>query len=409
METLATTLLLGLLTQKIRVPKPPSRTPIIRKIVALKPGQSLESCKAMVAEHGGKIIKSLPLINAVLCEFTEEESHVSLASRPEVLDVHDDIKLTICIMEPAEEEVNKSISSPFPFPFLWPVRPIRRKTPAAQPAQQVGWNIQQIQAWPYQSTGKRVKVAVIDTGIALNHPDLKDNIKGGINVINNGASYNDDNGHGTHVAGIIGALNNEIGVVGVAPEVDLYAVKAFDSRGQGNLSDVVEGIQWCIDNDIKIVNMSFGSQEENAVFRQAFQTAARRGLIMVAAAGNEKERNSVTYPGKYSEVLAVSALTQQGTLADFSSWGKEVGIAAPGVNIRSTYLNGGYKELSGTSMAAPHVTGAVARLMAKYGNIRTSQIVPHLKRTAVWMRGLSKEQQGAGMVNVARALQRPPM
>lgn len=373
--------------------------PKVKKIVTLKKGQSSASCSALVEQHGGKIIKELPLINAVLCEFAKEQGLASLLSRSEVLNVHNDIKIKILVAEP-KEVINKAV---FYSPLFYPVR--RRKS--SQANQEAGWNMEMIGAWPYKAEGKQVKVGIMDTGIEINHEDLQENIKGGINIMNPGASFTDNNGHGTHVAGIIGARNNDVGIVGVAPEVDLYGIKVLDANGEGNLSDAITGLQWAIDNDVKIVNMSFGSTEDNDAYRQAFQAASREGLIMVAAAGNEKKYDSVTYPAKYSEVIAVSALNKQGGLAEFSSWGKEVGIAAPGESIRSTYLNSDYKELSGTSMAAPHVTGAIARMMGKYGSNR-APIIMHMRRTASWMPGLNSEQQGAGMINVSRALQWQP-
>ena len=170
----------------------------------------------------------------------------------------------------------------------------------------------------------------MDTGIHVQHPDLKENIKGGINLVGNPSDYSDDNGHGTHVAGIVGALNNDIGIVGVMPKVDLYAVKVFNSAGEGSLSDIIRGLQWCINNKIKLVNMSFGSATDNTTFREVFQNAEKAGVIMVVAAGNDGNEHKMQFPAKYPETIAVSSLNASNNISSFSSYGPEVDIIAPG-------------------------------------------------------------------------------
>ena len=133
----------------------------------------------------------------------------------------------------------------------------------------------------------------------------------------NTSDLSDPNGHGTHVAGIIGALNNDIGVVGVLPGANLYAVKVFDSKGQGSLSDIIHGLQYCIENGIKVVNMSFGSDEDNASFQQAFQNAEKAGIIMVAAAGNDRYQHKIQYPGqvfKYDHGIRAQSIREHRVL-----------------------------------------------------------------------------------------------
>ncbi|MCP8968992.1 S8 family serine peptidase [Ectobacillus ponti] len=232
-------------------------------------------------------------------------------------------------------------------------------------SQTTSWGISDVQApaaWSNGYTGKGVNVAVVDTGIAP-HGDLK--IAGGTSVVGYTSSYADDNGHGTHVAGIIGALNNSTGVVGVAPDVNLYAVKALDSDGSGYLSDIIAGIDWAITNHMDIVNLSLGSSTDSYALHQEIDKAYKSGVLVVAAAGNDGgsgTADTVEYPAKYSSAIAVSAVDSNNRIASFSSRGNEVEVAAPGVNILSTYLNNSYAGMSGTSMATPMVAGRLALL-----------------------------------------------
>ena len=239
------------------------------------------------------------------------------------------------------------------------------KAGAIQPPQTLPWGINRVDAelvWPSGNSGDAVKVAVVDTGISADHPDLKNNIKGGYNAINPLKSWNDDNGHGSHVAGIIAALNNAIGTVGAAPLADLYAVKVLNRQGSGYLSDIIEGLDWAIANNMQVVNMSLGTSSDILSFREAVQRVSAAGIVQVAAAGNSG--GSVGYPAAYPEVIAVSATDSGDALASFSSRGPEVDLAAPGVGIYSAYKGTGYATLSGTSMAAPHVAGSVALVLS---------------------------------------------
>ncbi|MDP3057340.1 MAG: S8 family peptidase [bacterium] len=311
--------------------------PSQRKIVVFKQGVLSESEKdALVDNSGGARIKDLKLINgkAVILSPRAEKA---LAKRPEVLRIDDDAVV--------EALVKGGISA---------------KPAPANPAEILPWGVDRIDAEKVWSatTGDPIKVAVLDTGIDIYHPDLKANLKGGFNTINPFKSYNDDNGHGTHVAGIIAAADNEIGVIGVGPKIDLYAVKALDRNGSGYLSDIIEGLDWAIANGMQVVNMSLGTTADVQSFREAVQKANAAGIVQVAAAGNNGV--SVIYPAAYSEVIAVSATDKTDVAASWSSRGPEVDLAAPGVSIYSTYKGSTYKTLSGTSMASPHVAGVAA-------------------------------------------------
>ncbi|HBB56471.1 TPA: hypothetical protein DEW47_01870 [Patescibacteria group bacterium] len=242
-----------------------------------------------------------------------------------------------------------------------------------QPKQNASWGFWKIQAqdaWN-KATGKGegIKVAVIDTGISIIHPDLV--VAGGVNVIVPGRGYNDDNGHGSHVAGIIAAQDNLIGVIGVSPKVSLYAVKALDKNGAGYISSIIRGIEWAIASNMSVINLSVGSDSDSQILHDAITKATNAGIVVVVAAGNSGPNdNTVSYPAKYQEVIAVSATNQNNTITSWSSRGSEVDVAAPGENIVSTYLGKGYAMESGTSMAAPFVSGVVA--LIKSINISSS-------------------------------------
>lgn len=241
----------------------------------------------------------------------------------------------------------------------------------------------------------------MDTGIDLAHPDLVANIKGGHNTIKPRKSPADDNDHGTHVAGIIAAVNDNIGVMGVAPQAELYAVKVLSADGSGYLSDIIEGLEWCITNNMQVINMSLGTPMKVQSFHDAVIKVYNAGIVMVAAAGNSGPGdNAVEYPAKYEEVIAVSATGDNDSIASFTSRGPEIELAAPSVGIYSTYTGGGYKTLSGTSMAAPHVTGTAA-LVIKRGIKGIQNIRSELQTTADKI-GTS-ELYGYGLVDAEEA------
>lgn len=241
------------------------------------------------------------------------------------------------------------------------------------------WGITKVnapKAWNSYYTGQGVKVAVIDTGIAA-HPDLQ--IAGGASFVNYTSAYADDNGHGTHIAGIIGAKNNTLGVVGVAPNASLYAVKVMDNTGSGYISSIIAGLDWAITNKMNIVNMSLGSSSPSTALQNEVDAAYAKGILVVAAAGNSGtisgNTDTVNYPAKYTKsVIAVSAIDKNNQRPYWSSTGIGVEVCAPGVNILSTYLKGQYATMSGTSMATPFVVGDLALLKQKYPTYTNIQL-----------------------------------
>jgi len=210
------------------------------------------------------------------------------------------------------------------------------------------------------SKGRGVKVAVLDSGIDYNHPDLTSNFRDGISFVP-GQTLMDGYSHGTHCAGTIAAAKNGSGVIGVAPEAFIYGVKVLNNSGEGRWSWLISGINWCISNKMQILNISLGGDVAPAALEIICDTAWSKGLLLIASAGNKgPETDTVTYPAKYKNVIGVSALNGNNKLADFSSRGPEVGLCAPGVNVLSTIPGGRYGQMDGTSMACPHVTGAAA-------------------------------------------------
>lgn len=355
-----------------------------RKLVVFHRGMGGNSCHSVLSECALRPLKHLPLANAIAVEVDEDDeiTHSRLRSHRAVRRIDDDIIVQIA-----------------PYWF------------AQGPLAQDRRHYTQIPSWGWEKIGAEVarnrqlqpvKIAVIDTGIAYNHPDLQGKVAGGVNTIDSNLGFNDDNGHGTHVAGIIGALDNNIGVIGVAPNVELYAVKVLDDSGSGNLSDLIEGLQWCIDNGIHLVNMSLSSQETNDTFREVVSEVNRRGVTMVCAAGNGGPEGGIDYPSRYPEPISVAATTVDDTIAEFSSRGPEVDIAAPGDDIASTWLRGGYKSLSGTSMATPFVTGAAALIMGSLGDVSPSRVRSLLNRCTVSLQQISREAQGSGRIDITR-------
>jgi subtilisin family serine protease len=234
------------------------------------------------------------------------------------------------------------------------------------------WGVKRINAGSVHAdgiTGAGIRIAVIDTGIDYTHPDLAAAYGGGFDFVNNDSDPMDDNMHGTHVAGTIAAADDDAGVVGVAPGATLYALKVLDQNGSGDFNSVLSALEWAVDHGVQVTNMSFGTgQNPGTIAAAAFETAAAAGIVHIAAAGNsgncQGTGDSVLYPARYASVIAVAATDQNDVSPCFSSTGPKVELAAPGVSVNSTVPGGGYARLSGTSMASPHVAGAVALLIA---------------------------------------------
>jgi len=272
------------------------------------------------------------------------------------------------------------------------------------------WGVKRIGAGLVHADGNKgtdVNIAIIDSGIDYNHPDLDANYAGGYDFVNGDEDPMDDNGHGTHVAGTVAAEDNGFGVVGVAPEAKLYALKVLNEEGVGYVSDVVYAIQWSTVNGIKVINMSLGGRK-NIYLEWACNLAYYSdGLLLVAAAGNG---GSVIYPAAYSSVIAVSATDEYDNLASFSSTGKQVELAAPGVDINSTLPGNNYSDdsgetWSGTSMASPHVAGTAALVWVANSSWSNEVVRAQLQDTADDLGAVGWDSEfGYGLVNAAEAV-----
>ncbi len=261
------------------------------------------------------------------------------------------------------------------------------------------WNLEPIQvkqAWKAGLTGKNIKIAVIDSGISP-HDDLS--IAGGYSAVSYTSSYKDDNGHGTHVAGIIGAKHNGYGIDGIAPEAQIYAVKALDQNGSGDLQSLLQGIDWSIANGMDIVNMSLGTTSDSKILHDAVNKAYEQGVLLVAASGNDGNGKPVNYPAAYSSVVAVSATNEKNQLASFSTTGDEVEFSAPGTNITSTYLNQYYATGSGTSQATPHAAAMFALLKQRDPAETNVQLREEIRKNIVDLGNAGRDQQfGYGLI-----------
>jgi subtilisin family serine protease len=306
------------------------------------------SKKAIIEDHGGLIVRNLDIINAKLArlqrdKINEIEKKVGVIR----IDIDGYIQLNTSTI------TSSVIQSP----------------------QIVPWGIERIEA---ENIGKivtkDVRVAIMDTGVDLEHPDLKDSIAGGIDITDPLLSPIDIDGHGTHVAGIVSAFDNDIGILGVAPKARLYPVKVFrrgslqpeDRKSEiivAYYSDIITGLEWCIDNNIQVVNMSFGSSVDCPSIYDAIIKVRSSGILLVASAGDNNSSDPI-YPAAYPEVISVSAIDNRDNKTNKSNYGYSIDLTAPGLDILSTFPNGRYAILSGTDMATPHVTGVLALALA---------------------------------------------
>jgi thermitase len=294
-----------------------------------------------------------------------------------------------------------------------------------QYSQQYGpQRIQANLAWDIWQPQRTVYIAIIDTGIDSNHPDLTNKMRRhangavyGWNTLNNTTNALDDNGHGTHCAGIAAAeINNGVGIAGVAAwnpnvansraYVQLMPVKVLSSSGSGTLDGVARGITWAADNGAHILSLSLGAGSGAQQLQDAVNYAWTRGCLVVAAAGNGGS-SSPQYPAYYTNCIAVAATDSSDRLASFSQYGSWVDIAAPGVGILSTIPNSRYASYDGTSMACPHVAGAAAVLWSHNPRLTNTQLRAALETNVDPYQPLSGRTlaPNAGRVNVYRALQ----
>lgn len=270
---------------------------------------------------------------------------------------------------------------------------------------QYAWaNIHAYEGWAITRGSSSVVVAIVDTGIQLSHPDLNSKIVEGYDFVDGDASANDTvNGHGTHVAGIVGAeTNNGLGGAGTCPNCSLMPVRVLDGSGNGYTSDVIDGIRYAVDSGARVINLSLGGPNPDPLMEQALNYAWSKGVFVACAAGNNGNvGNPINYPAYYTNCEAVGAVGSDDKRATYSEYGTWVDVAAPGSLIYSTYRNSGWSYLSGTSMATPHVAG-VAGLLAGQG-LTNAQIRDRIAQTADPISGTGTLWSN-GRLNLLRAV-----
>ena len=291
------------------------------------------------------------------------------------------------------------------------------------------------QAWQQTSGNRAIVVAVIDTGIDYLHPDLKNNIfvndkefKGVRGKDDDGNGYiddiygydfsgevsshksRDDNGHGSHCAGTIAAVgNNGIGVIGVAPNVRLMPVKFLNAFGSGSTAGAIQAIEYAVKNGANVLSNSWGGGAYSKALEDVIKVAEKKNIVFIAAAGNDSQNNdkNPSYPASYKvgNIVSVAAIDRKGELASFSNYGaKSVHVAAPGVDILSTSMEGGYETLSGTSMATPHVSGIAALMLSKNSKLTPANIKQLLIRSSVSNSRLKGKVFASGQVSALNAM-----
>lgn len=210
---------------------------------------------------------------------------------------------------------------------------------------------------------QNVKIAIIDSGINKHHPDLDIPLGNAVNFIQEGSTVYDEFNHGTAIAGIIAAKNNDVGIVGVANKAEIFDLKVLDDEGKGEIRNLIKAIEWCIENQIDIINISFGFQTSDDKLLNVIEKAHENNIIIVAAAGNTYGIG-VDYPARYENVISVNSLNEDKNPLNSSAYGK-IDVAAPGFEILSTDSNGKYSKFSGTSFSTAYVTGIIANLMSR--------------------------------------------
>ena len=268
--------------------------------------------------------------------------------------------------------------------------------------------------------GYGIRIAIIDTGVDYNHPDLNKNYVGGYDFVNDDNDPMDDNGHGTHCAGIaLGTgINSNYKYTGVAPRSDLFSYKVLDNEGNGEISSVIDAFDRALEEDIDIISISFGNNEElafpNSILSLAADNVVDAGIVVVAAAGNDGKSGQISSPACAKKVICVGATDKNDNVADFSSRGPaffengsyliKPDIVAPGVNIKSCSKNNGYIYLSGTSMSTPHVAGASALILQENPLLTPEQVKNILKENALDL-GFDKNISGNGRIEISSCIE----
>ncbi len=264
-------------------------------------------------------------------------------------------------------------------------------------------NIRAPQGWDYSTGSTSVTIAILDTGVDLSHADLASKIVPGYDFVNGDSIPQDDNGHGTHAAGIAAAIgNNGVGVAGVSWGARIMPVKVLNAGGGGSFADAAAGIIWAADNGAQIINLSLGGTSPSRFCRTRSTMRMEEEFLLVAAAGNDN--GAIRYPARYPNVIAVGAVDSLNNRVGSSNYGSELDLVAPGVNIYSTVI-GGYGYNSGTSMSAPYVSGLAAILYGIPGNGSSALVTSQMESTALDLGSAGFDvYHGFGLIQMDSAL-----
>jgi thermitase len=386
-------------------------------LVGFKQGASKERQQEILAALKGRLAKRFAGIRDGRLTVVKPRSGIALALLRKRLAAHPGVAYA----EPDFTQSASAVKQPNDplYPLQWAV--------SDSPE---GHDIDAPAAWAQRTSC--AKVAVVDTGVDTDHPDLvanlykskdkpnngKDDDRNGyvddtygFNAIKGKGSAEDDNGHGTHVSGIVaGRANDSVGVSGICWSAKVMPVKFMNSRGKGSTSDAIAAIQYAVKQGFKIVNCSFGSTSKSSALKDTIDYAQDHKVLLVVAAGNDGVNidKKPEYPAAYgnSNILTVAATTDTDTLASFSNFGsKAVDVAAPGDKILSTYLGGGYKNLSGTSMASPYAAGLAALLRKQDSSATSGEIRNTIRKKVDKPPALKGKVAYDGRINARKALQ----
>ena len=334
--------------------------------------------ESLITRHGGEILDKEPALNCVLVRAKDVHTFIRNIMREEIVDYAEPNYIVRATYAP---------NDPY-YSHQWGIPAIKAD-----------------KAWDIEKGNKSVKIAIVDTGIDYTHEDIASNyVSGGYDWVNGDTDPLDDNGHGTHCAGIAAAvIDNGTGIAGVA-QVSIMAEKVLNSYGYGSNWNVARGIVHATKSGANVISMSLGSSSFSRILQKACLYAWRKGCILVAAAGNDGVR-SIDYPARFKTVICVGSIDQSNSRSSFSNYGPQMELVAPGEHILSTYPGNMYVYKSGTSMATPHVAGVAALVWSHNPTLRNRDVRIILARTADDLGTLGwDEEYGFGRVDAEEAV-----
>jgi thermitase len=359
-------------------------------ILRVSPHTTLKRLESELDKHGIKVIRSVDQLGLVRVKLPDG---MTVPEAEKMMKEIGDVSETI---RNISTEVPKNIRE---LPMLGPGQTIKPVLGAGKKLIKMGDALEQ------SSYGNGVIVALLDTGVDSTHPDLSDRVIGGYNFVDDNADATDVNSHGTACAGIMVASSKSTeGVRGIVPEAYLLPIKVMNDKGKGESFAVIEGIVYAVDQGAKVLNLSIGTRGLSSALNDAITYALSKGALVVAAAGNDGTPE-ILMPAGYKDVICVGAVDGNLQYAPFSNYGDKLDIVAPGVAINTTAPEGKYIEFSGTSAAAPYVSGALAALMSENPYLSSTKIRERLLAGADNLGYADRDEYyGEGMLNLKRAL-----